>query len=682
MDELMIPPELPIETEPSIEEIPEEMTEVVLDLPPEEIDVDTSKNLVPILLKSEEGKEYLDKLADKIIKQCDAAVENSKTLRERRKAVYEVVAGQRNRTSKPFEGASDIKTYLALERVHRLVARYYVELYVNNTDMWTVLPNDDSEDAITQARVLTEHANWQFRNEITDFPAQLMRFLTEFVLQGTAYGVSSRDFQRNRNRHDTLTFDDLIIPFVHVATEVDLSDLPWLAQILRLYDTDIEREEADGNFANMDEIREAKGEPADNPIQDSARDSMANLVGLMPDEDAKDAPRFFLKYHGWSKVHGAPDNRSRAICAIIEAKSKTIVRLYVNEQDDWKDKVRYDQQLADQQSWQQALAELPELQMANPSVAVPEPPMPLWMNGDPEAVPAPIKRAPIHNYYRADCIPNMADQHGIGFGQILVSLESASNAALNHFIDSAELGNTQMLVTSEQTLQKDPEIRLGGVLRLKNINPDQVKLAFEQLKFGSANPQLLDVTRLTSDYADSAIAAPAVLSGEAGKSGETYRGIATRIEQATRQLTAAGTKVVTALSQIARNNALLNSMFMPDEEVFRVTGNNKAQRIHKSLYQRDYRTSFTADMRFIGQSQRTAEADELVQMATSLPQLATNPEYMYAVVSAALIARGKSDLVAKMGPPPPPTQIPFGTPPPPPPGAPPQGPPGQPQGPQ
>ena len=678
--------EMPSVEEPQEDEIiASELTEVLLEPEPEVIAAekfDNSKNLVPMLLATAAGKEYLEKLTSKIIKQCDSAVENSDKLRAERKTVYEVVAGRRDRGHRPWPGASNMKTYLALERVHRLVARYYVEIYVNNPDMWNVLPNDDSPDSVKQARILTEHANWQFREEITDFPAQLMRFLMEFALQGTAYGESSRDFQRNRNRHDTLTFDDLIIPFVHVATEVDMSDIPWVARILRLYDTDIEREEAAGNFMNMEEIRDLKGKFEDNPIEDSARESMANLTGLMPSDDDKDAPRFFLRYHGWSKIVGAPDTRTRAICAIIEPKTKTIVRLYVNEQDDWKDKLRQDQQIVDKHNWEQAAAEHPMLQMQSPSLIVPQPPMPTWMKGNPMAEPAPIKRAPIWNFYRADCIPNMVDQHGIGFGQILVSLESAANSALNCFIDSAELGNDEMLVTAEGTLKKDPERGPGRVIRLQNIDPTQVSDAFHQLKFSGANPQMLDVVRMGSDYADSAIAAPAVLSGEPGKSGETYRGIATRIEQATRQLTAAGTKVVSALSQIAKNNAHLNALFMSDEEVFSVTGSDKLQRIHKSLYQRDYRISFTADMRFVGQSQRTAEADELVQMAMSIPQLAQNPEYMYAIISNALTARGKTDLVSKLGQPPPPSGVPFGAPPapPPPPGAPPpEGmPPGQP----
>jgi hypothetical protein len=122
----------------------------------------------------------------------------------------------------------------------------------------------------------------------------------------------------------------------------------------------------------------------------------------------------------------------------------------------------------------------------------------------------------------------------------------------------------------------------------------------------------------------------------------------------------------------------LNAKFMPDEEIFRVAGSSKMERISRSLYQRDYRVSFTADMRFVGQSQRVAENDELVQMALQIPQLATNASYMYEVTKAALEARGKDALVRALGEPPPPPSVPFGTPPAPPPGAMPPGDPNQP----
>ena len=283
------------------------------------------------------------------------------------------------------------------------------------------------------------------------------------------------------------------------------------------------------------------------------------------------------------------------------------------------------------------------------------------------AQPAEIRKVPIELFYRADCIPNLADQHGIGFGQILVGIESGANSAYNHFIDSAQLSNDEMLVTAEGTIDKDFVRGPGKIIRLKNIDPTQVDSAFSHLKMTGANPQLLEIVRMSGEYADSAIAAPAVLSGEPGKSGETFRGISTRIEQATRQLTTTGMKITNALCQVARNNALLNKMFMSNEEVFRVVGTNKQQRIDKSLYENDYRISFTADMRFVGQQQRVSEADELVQMAVAIPQLAMNQSLMYSLVSAAYEARGKGDLIERLGADPGTPQVPFGTPPPPPP---------------
>jgi hypothetical protein len=184
---------------------------------------------------------------------------------------------------------------------------------------------------------------------------------------------------------------------------------------------------------------------------------------------------------------------------------------------------------------------------------------------------------------------------------------------------------------------------------------------------------------MSMEAADGVSSAPDVLSGEQGKSGETFRGLNTRVEQATKQLTVLAQNYLEMLGNVAKNNARLNRMFLDDEEIKHVidprTLESKEIKVGRSLYAEDYDIVFTADTRFAGRQQKIAEADQLVGMVTALPpELASTifpPSFVHAAVVKALKARGAHDMVGKLGPAPPvPTELPG-----PPPGAPPPGPP-------
>ncbi len=193
---------------------------------------------------------------------------------------------------------------------------------------------------------------------------------------------------------------------------------------------------------------------------------------------------------------------------------------------------------------------------------------------------------------------------------------------------------------------------------------------------------LKEIVDLSIAQAQSSIQSPNVLSGEAGKSGETAKGIMARIEQATKQLSVVSSKYGDFVLRILKNNAYLNSAFLRDEEIAAIF-NSETDRFDevkfgRKLYERNYQVVLKSDLRFTTNVQKVEEADELVMMAMKLPPLQANPAFLYAVIKGALKSRGRMDLIQLLGAPPPPPQT-FLPPPPPvppgPPGARPGGPP-------
>lgn len=677
-----------------------------IEIEPEAAEYDeNASNLVPHFMASEDGKEFLQKLAVRVIKECDAAVENSEPLREERKNVWETLAGRKKRTNGHWENCADPKTYLAFERTHRLSSRFFVEIFAANPNIFIVNKNgpDDADH-----KLLTEHSNWQWREEITDFLAHQRRGLMIYTALGSAFFKSGRDFTRGRNRHTTLGSDDLILPFAYTAVEVDLSDMPWKAEVLRLYRDEVETRGEniadDGlpEFANLDLVLERADAVDDDPIEDSERLSMGALTGLMPDEGGKESaasPFFFLCYSGTAKFPGSKS--STPITITLHPRTKAVVALSVRMEEDWKDRSRFDQQTQQLELYTQALEQYQAVSnehamamgewqqeasmaaqfgapMMTPEPQLPDmmpPPPPSWLAESIDGQPAPVKMSPLELYTRADFVPNIPDMFGVGFGNMLCALEDTANTALAHYLDAAEFGNSSMIVTTENSMpKKDPKFAPGTILRLQNTDASQLSNAFKELRPTNANPQLMEMARFLGEIADSSIAAPSVLSGQPGKSGETAEGITLRAELAAKQMTAGALTYISGLSNLARNNAKLNAKFMKDEEIFRVSGAESTQkRIKRSMYQRDFAVSFTADTRLIGQSQRIAEKDQLVAMAGSIPPLQQNAAFMYSVIRGALEARGELELVNALGPRPADPTVPFMTPPPPPPGMPPGG---------
>jgi hypothetical protein len=153
--------------------------------------------------------------------------------------------------------------------------------------------------------------------------------------------------------------------------------------------------------------------------------------------------------------------------------------------------------------------------------------------------------------------------------------------------------------------------------------------------------------------ADAISSAPDVLSGE--KEGdETFRGQATRVEQAVKQLTVYASNFLMCLDQVAKNNALLNFMYESDEHLKDVLDPATQQmtqiKISRDMYRGGFGIIFSADLSFSSRAARIAEADDALGMVTKgiPPQLMTlvcKPQMMAALARNCLKARGLNDLV-------------------------------------
>jgi len=279
---------------------------------------------------------------------------------------------------------------------------------------------------------------------------------------------------------------------------------------------------------------------------------------------------------------------------------------------------------------------------------------------------------PIEMFSHGVNIENLLGAHGLSQGHQLAEHNKTADTVLSQFLDAATLANCGTYIVPD-TINLEPgslDISPGKINTIPGLTGPDLRASIIEMRPQPANDQLVRVVDMMSEFGQQAAAAPEVLSGEPGKSGETFRGLASRIQQATRQLSKSGGKFADWVNQIARNNALLNSMNLPEDEMYYVlnhlTGGMENIRVGRQMYDRNYDVTVVADMQFRSQAEEVQEADELMALPKSLPPpIAAGPgmmAYWHAAATKSLRARQAHDMVAMLGPAPPPPQTPFGMP--------------------
>lgn len=678
-----------------------------------------STNLAVDFAKHPDGKEALKKLGCKIVDEFDEDFEASEPRRKRIAEDWKLFAGDLPPKEWPYKNAANANVPIMMTNLTRVVFRAFGELFADMSNVFGVssLGQKDQD----QAALLSMHGNWQLRNEIPDFYRQQSRGLMNYFTVGDTTIHSYYDERLKQNRHEVLTADEFVTPFTFQSTMPNYGDVPHYTRVYMKYPHEIEAMRE--SWVDVDKVLgdDPENRP-DNPFDDGPEQLIARSTAETMGQEVPDGggPRKILWYEGWCDLPN--QERQRFIQAIVDYETKHVFRLTIHEEAPWQDKATYKRELdelakyrSEQMAHQaaveehqatisqiglataqgltgpeQAMAALQELEAQAPTPPLP----PAWMQNpdDPDESPRQPDKQPILLFAHGVCIEPAHGNLGLGYGGMQADFQRAANTCLSQFIDAATLANCQTLITAGTvSWNSDGQFNLapGAINNATGLSPADLKDGLIPFKFGDANSALMQVVSLMQEASESSIQGPSVLSGESGKSGETARGISARIEQATKQLSVTtGSYARQVLTQVLKNNAYLNSRFLPDEQLFQMEANLIPEgmeppfKIGRDMYERNYQIEIKADMRFATQAQRVGEADDALELVMKLPQLQGNLALIYAVMKQCLEARGLRNLVPLLGPAPPVPETPLGIPMPPmgppgaegaPPGAPPSG---------
>ncbi len=648
-----------------------------------------SDNLVPIFMNSGKGRDALKAISEGILRDFDKAWDSSDEYRQRKADEWRIFSGQLPSKNFPWENCANVNVPIMLENISRLTFRAEAELFGDWSNVFGVTPVSPSPEDDEIASILSAHGNWQINEDIPDFKRQQRRGLLIFFLNGDVSCHSYYDPRRRQNRHEILTTDQLVTPYTYVTTMPDYSDCPFIVKVMYRERHDLESMR--GIWHGVDNVIAHAGPTWEDEPEALLRSAEAEVQGVETPTDEERGSYKLLHYEGWMSLPGQV--RQRYCQVIIDHGSGQLLDVHIHEETNWKDAERlkrqrvelevYRQQVRDHADNVAQMAVLGDNMRSNPDMDVEQmmetdfaaqqdivgsyPIAPPWMK-DPNNLgeePDPGHMDPIHMFAHGVCIEPLTGNLGLGFGRIESDFNIAANVLTNQFIDAATLANCKGYITTDiVNFERPMSWKPGAINKASGLTGGEIKQNIMPMDVGPANPQLMDMVQLCYEWGQSAIQAPAVLSGEPGKSGETFRGIATRVEQATKQLSAATRHFAEFGTQILKNNARLNWLFMDDEELIFVNDTRVQKmvemRVTREMYRSNYNVAFRSDLKFTPEGQKTQEADQLAGAILATEVLKGDLAIQHAVIRQTLEARGKDDLVPLLGPAPPPPQTPFG----------------------
>lgn len=689
---------------------------------------DDEPNLVPVFLAvtdaagAQPGKQWLKETAERVCDSFKTAYDGTKDYRERCARNWRLLVSELEKPEFPFEDCAAIHIPSYTENMIRLVFRVEDELLGDWRDVFRVSSMGPDDDNIAEA--MTIHDNWQLRNKVTDFRRQIRRGILCFMDVGDVTYHIYWDELRRVNVPQMLTPDEFVKPYGYTSVTPDFSDLPWYAKIFHRYRHELQAMKDE--WHDVDRVLlKVKPSWEDEPEMEGAK-AAREVHGVDAPEDttapgskdAASAPFKLVHWEGWLEL---PNRDRDYFCQMIfEPNTKALLCLKVHEEEDWQEKLRFEQRMAElkmyseqMNAWQQA-AQAFDVQMdivvadadarvvagvippeqaeaekaAAAAQAPPElqqgPPQPPAWFAEEEGGPTPPRSVPIRMFRHAVFLEPLYGNLGYGYGRILADMNIAQDTMARQYVDSATLRNVPIGFTSaEVELPEDFGWTPGKFFRLEGVTASQLPNAVQPFQAGEPAAGLMMMVDRLQTWMSSAAQSSDVLSGASGKSGETARGHASRVEQATKMLAIPARKFAELLTEILKCNAKLNSIYLEDDEVVQVTDmafvtmgndyvdpNTKSVRVGRWMWDRNYHVEIQSDLRFLSRTQRIQEADEMVSMGQH-PLLMTNMQYQITALRKAFEARGRRDMAALVVPPPPP-------PPPMPPGG---GPGGGPQGP-
>lgn len=567
----------------------------------------------------------------------------------------------------PFDRAANVNVPVVNYTVLQIHGRLFDMILPAKGELFHSMPQQNIPDELDRANRTELYLNFLARHEIPGFTQIYDELLFQMCIYGSAfmyYGWSDLD---NCITLECIPAEDMVVPYQAKSKAPNMKGVPRYTRVRWMSYFDMIEKGADGYFLNTEEITPSETKDTGNESRDTA-DLVAG-VEKAENSTVEDQDRQLLEMHiRWLKLpneptkHPALDGKPHAVIATVDAETQKLLRLVIREEEDPKDRARFDKEKAAKDAATQQLAAFVS---ANGVQVDPQTgqlvPMPAPPPAPPDPKPVRVREVTFFTHYRA--FPSKGF-YGLGYGDMCGPLNEAMNTMLNQSIDRATVNNAGGGFVSRQLrFNRGPVIQQPGLYVEIDAPPAAMKDGLIPRPMIPGDSQTIEFIQMCEQWAQRAAGSGDTLSGEPIGSNETARGAVLRHEEANKQISVLGSRVISYMGNDVRMVWRLLSVFFPENDTVNVTnGANQPTTVPLSRadFVADQKVFPAADPRVTSRKQRIDDADGTLAMAMQNPTLAQNPQIIHSLTEACLHARDLGYLVPLMQPaqPPPPPPIP------------------------
>lgn len=570
----------------------------------------------------------------------------------------------------PFDKAANVNIPMLNTGVLQIQGRLYDMILPAKGELFHSMPMDQRPDELDRANRTEMYLNFLARHEIPGFTQIYDELLFQMCIYGSAFMSYMWSETEGCIQPECISAEDMVVPYEAKSKDPRMKGVPRYTRVRWMSYYDLIEKGAEGYFSNTEDIT-----PSDGMDVDSESREVADEISGMeksPNATVEDQDRQILEMHiRWLKLPAAPnahpslDGRPHAVIAWVDSETQKLLRLVVREEADPKDKIRFDKETAAVDAHTQQLAAFVAANgtQVDPStgqlIAMPQPPP-----APPHPKPARVREVTFFTHYRAFPCKGF---YGMGFGDIIGPLNEAANTVVNQSIDRGTVNNAGGGFVSRQLrFNRGAVIQQPGLYIEVDAPPAAMKDGLQPRPMIPADPEMMALSERIEQWGQRASGSGDTLSGEPIGSNETARGSVLRHEEANKQISVLGSRVIAYMKNDVDMIWRLLSVFLPENDTTSVPnkdGNPTSIAISRADFIADQRVFPAADPRVTSRAQRIDEAEGALQMAMANPQLASNPQIVHALTENVLHARDMAYLIPMMTPPapPPPPPVPQTT---------------------
>lgn len=667
---------------------------------PAKIDYDRTVNLVPIFKQlGEEGTDFLKMLGEMVVRHKDIDWNSSADYRQRCARQVELFAGILPPRPEGHENIAQIHLPIIGQAVLLLHATLHGQLFPPGGQLCAGAPTTPA--STERAKRLGLHLNWQISQQVPEYIPAHDRGGMKMLISGNTFSKWYYNPAKKRPCFVMVQSDDLILPYGAQSVDPNLADVPRITERMRLYRHQLEAMQDAGYYDGIDEIynplpgeegassvtKSAGNGAAQDPKRGPMQDTMDKVQGQTPPTDTDDdQPRILLEQHRWLKLLG--EDRERPVIATVDEATKKVVYLSIREDEDSRDRARYNRELAaneashaaamaqHQVAMQQYMATVqqmttPQLVPGPDGMPVEVPPqMPPGMTPDqmpvppeepvPPPEPEPVEMVTVNWYTKYGCIPNPEGIYDYGVGYLLEGANITADTMMSQIVAAMTLSLFPTYLYSRQARmgRGDLALKMGGGVEVA-LPPEQMQNAFFQLQFPPPNPNAIKIVEAQQAQVQEFVGASEILAGEVGGSNETATTTEIRMGAARQNLAVIGVRYNRSRTAELKNLARINSRTMPAAEWFAVTqpampgappgaDQVKMEQVARDEYLEDFNITFTCDPNLASRPQMVADAQKALQAAMSIPPGILDPVAQMTAIRVAYVgllkAMGREDM--------------------------------------